>query len=155
MQKIVTGTNPTAFEREVNQLLEQGWKVVPGSMTNSVSSHYDKSWNRNDVNYLCSVVLELLFIAILSMGGGLLSGYFIGLSKGMRTPKTPHSKDYSNIIEVGDTIGFKYATHYHEGIVQVILNKIGNDSLDIDDVEDDGRQEEVYKTSGKCSHLDG
>jgi hypothetical protein len=57
-QRIVTGTNPTLFESEVNQLLEQGWKVVPGSLTNSVSSHYDKTWARSETNYLFSVVLE-------------------------------------------------------------------------------------------------
>jgi hypothetical protein len=57
-QKIVTSTSPRIFEEKVNQLLEDGWKVVPGSMINSVSSHYDKTWSRSEVNYLCSVVLE-------------------------------------------------------------------------------------------------
>jgi hypothetical protein len=57
-QKIVISTNPLAFEREVNDLLDQGWKVVAGSMMNSISSHYDKTYGRSDVNYLCSVVLE-------------------------------------------------------------------------------------------------
>jgi hypothetical protein len=30
--------------------------------------------------------------------------------------------DYSKVIEVGDTIGFTYASYYHEGIVETILN---------------------------------
>lgn len=68
-------------------------------------------------------MLELLFIGALGMGGGFLSGYFVGLAKGLNTPKEPKAVDYhfSKVIEVGDTVGFKFASHYLEGVVKAIL----------------------------------
>jgi hypothetical protein len=76
------------------------------------------------------ILLEFLFIGVLGMGGGFLSGYFVGLSKGMgipKTPKEPKAVDYSNVIEVGDAIGFMYASNcYHEGVVEVVLDNRGN-----------------------------
>jgi hypothetical protein len=74
------------------------------------------------------IILEFLFIGVLCMGGGLLSGYFIGLSKGMTIPRAPKVIDYSNIIEIGDVIGFKFASHYLEGTVKAILE--GNSIID-------------------------
>jgi hypothetical protein len=67
------------------------------------------------------ILLELLFVGALGMAGGFLSGYFMGLAKGLNTPKEPKEVDYSKIIEVGDTVGFKFASHYLEGIVKAIL----------------------------------
>ena len=69
------------------------------------------------------------------MAGGFLGGYFVGLSKGMTIPRTPKSIDYSNVIEVGDMIGFTFAEHYHEGIIREILDKLGKYSCDDDNVE--------------------
>jgi len=45
----------------------------------------------------------------------------IGINKGTRISKEPKVVDYSNVIEVGDTIGFRYTRHYLEGVVKAIL----------------------------------
>lgn len=67
------------------------------------------------------ILLEFLFLGALGMGGGFLSGYFVGLAKGLNTPRKPTVIDYSNVIEVGDTVGFKFGFNYLEGVVKAIL----------------------------------
>jgi hypothetical protein len=92
------------------------------------------SWNPCSINFM--LMLELLFFFALGMGGGWLGGYFVGLAKGMAIPKEPKVIDYSNVIEVGDTIGFMYARDcYHEGIVKVILGNRGNGLCDNEDIK--------------------
>jgi hypothetical protein len=59
-QLIVTDTNPTNFEKRVNELIDQGWRVVPLSLqTNVASTCYDSGFgDRISTSYVCSVVME-------------------------------------------------------------------------------------------------
>lgn len=59
-QLLVTDTDPTNFEKRVNELIEQGWKIVPMSLQTSVSStSYESGFgDRISTSYVCSVVME-------------------------------------------------------------------------------------------------
>ena len=59
-QLVVTDTNPTNFEKRVNELIEQGWRAIPLSLHTSVASTtYESSFgDRINISYICSVVLE-------------------------------------------------------------------------------------------------
>ena len=51
-QKLVIETDPKKFEKVVNDLIEQGWRIVPESLNTSVSNAIYNN------HYICSVILE-------------------------------------------------------------------------------------------------
>lgn len=58
MQKQIVEHSTSVFEKKMNRLLSEGWKVVPNTTSVSTSSTYNELYGRTDTSTICTATVE-------------------------------------------------------------------------------------------------